>query len=113
MSVGDEKPRAFPRYELQAFVDATGNEVLLHHRVQNISLGGICVESSVIEDLGTMVDVVIQFPELGATLAVKGEVVWSNHEPPMDMGIRYVDLDAEKKETLKKYLAQQKKTPAR
>ena len=113
MPPGDERPRAYPRYEVQAFVDTTGNEVLLYHRVQNISLGGICIQSSVIEDVGTVVDVVVHFPELSATLALKGEVVWSNREPPMDMGIRYVDLDPDKKETLKKYLAQQDRAPAR
>ena len=28
----------------------------------------------------------------------------ANREPPMDMGIRYVDLDEERKDTLRKYI---------
>lgn len=104
-----EQPREFPRYEVNAYVDYTGNEVLLYHRIQNISLGGICIQSSGVEDIGTVVDLVINFPELSASISVKGEVVWVNREPPMDMGIRYVDLDNERKEMLRKYIASMRK----
>jgi uncharacterized protein (TIGR02266 family) len=104
MSETEEQPREFPRYEVNAYVDYTGNEVMLYHRIQNISLGGVCIQSSGVEDVGTLVDLVINFPDLDASLSVKGEVVWVNREPPMDMGIRYVDLDNERKETLRKYI---------
>jgi uncharacterized protein (TIGR02266 family) len=100
-----EEPRRFPRFEVNAYVDYTGTEVLLYHKIQNISLGGVCIQSSGVEDVGTIVDLVVNFPELDASISVKGEVVWVNREPPMDMGIRYVDLDNEKKETLRKYLS--------
>jgi uncharacterized protein (TIGR02266 family) len=99
-----ELPRAFPRLELNAYVDYTGSEVLLFHRVQNISLGGICIQSEAVEDVGTIVELILNFPELDASVAVQGEVVWANREPPMDMGIRYVDLDNERRDTLRKYL---------
>jgi uncharacterized protein (TIGR02266 family) len=94
---------------VNAYVDYTGNEVMLYHRIQNISLGGICIQSSGVEDVGTTVDLVINFPDLNASLSVKGEVVWVNREPPMDMGIRYVDLDNERKETLRRYIGLVKK----
>jgi uncharacterized protein (TIGR02266 family) len=100
-----EHPRVFPRLELNAYVDYTGSEVLLFHKVQNISLGGICIQSEAVEDIGTMVDLVLNFPDLDASLAVQGEVVWANREPPMDMGIRYVDLDNERRDTLRKYIS--------
>jgi uncharacterized protein (TIGR02266 family) len=100
-----ELPRAFPRLELNVYVDYTGSEVLLFHKVRNISLGGICIQSASVEDVGTMVELVLNFPDLDASLAVQGEVVWANREPPMDMGIRYVDLDNERRDTLRKYLA--------
>jgi uncharacterized protein (TIGR02266 family) len=99
-----ELPREFPRYELNAYVDYTGNEVLLYHRIQNISLGGVCIQSSGVEDVGTTVDLVINFPDLSSSLSLRGEVVWVNREPPMDMGIRYIDLDQERRETLRKYI---------
>ena len=109
MSESSELPREYPRYEVNAYVDYTGNEVLLYHRIQNISLGGICIQSSGVEDVGTMVDLVINFPDLQASLSIKGEVVWVNREAPMDMGIRYVDMDNERKEMLRKYISLMRK----
>jgi len=78
---------------------------LLYHKVQNISLGGICIQSMAVEEIGTTVDLVLNFPELEATIGIKGEVVWVNREPPMDMGIRFVDLDDDRKDTLRRYLS--------
>ncbi|HEX2658745.1 MAG TPA: PilZ domain-containing protein [Polyangia bacterium] len=98
-------PRAFPRLELNAYVDYTGSEVLLFHKVRNISLGGVCIQSAAIEEVGTIVDLVLNFPDLDSSVALQGEVVWANREPPMDMGIRYVNLDADRKDALRKYLA--------
>ena len=100
-----EQTRAFPRLELNASVDYTGSEVLLYHKVQNISLGGICIQSAAVEDVGTMVDLVLNFPDLEATIGVKGEVVWANHDAPMDMGIRFIDLDDDRKDTLRRFLS--------
>ncbi len=105
MSGTGERPRAHPRLVLNAYVDYTGPaEVLLFHKVRNISLGGICIQSEAVEDIGTVVDLVLNFPDLDATLALQGEVVWANRERPMDMGIRYLDLDNERRDTLRKYL---------
>lgn len=100
----EHRDRAHPRYEVSAYVDYTGSEVLLYHRIQNISLGGICISSPSIEEVGTVVDLVINFPELGTSFSVRGEVAWANREPPMDMGIRYVEMDEAKRETLKQYI---------
>jgi uncharacterized protein (TIGR02266 family) len=96
--------REHPRYEVTAYVDYAGSELLLYHRIENISLGGICIQTSSIEDLGTLVDLVINFPDLDTSVAVQGEVVWANREPPMDMGIRYVDLDDQRRDTLRRYI---------
>ena len=104
MAEPSDHTREFPRYEVNAYVDYTGNEVLLFHRIQNISLGGVCIQTSGVEEVGTTVDLVLNFPDLDASIAVKGEVVWATREPPMDMGIRYVELDEERKDTLRKYI---------
>jgi uncharacterized protein (TIGR02266 family) len=104
-----EHPREFPRYEVNAYVDFTGNEVLLFHRIQNISLGGVCIQTSGVEEVGTIVDIVLNFPDLDASIAVRGEVVWANREPPMDMGVRYIEMDEERKDTLRKYITMVRK----
>jgi uncharacterized protein (TIGR02266 family) len=109
MSVKDPREREFPRYEVSAYVDYTGSEVLLYHKIQNISLGGVCIQSPSIEEVGSIVDLVINFPELGTSLSLRGEVAWANREAPMDMGIRYVDLDEQKRETLRQYIARVRK----
>ena len=109
MSQTGEQPREFPRYEVNAYVDYTGTEVLLFHRIQNISLGGVCIQSSGVEEVGTVVDLVLNFPDLEVSVALKGQVVWANRENPMDMGIRYIDLDDERRETLRKYINMMRK----
>ncbi len=103
---GGREKREHPRYEVTVYVDYSGSEVLLYHRIENISLGGICIQTAAVEEVGTIVDLMINFPDLDTSIAVQGEVVWSNSEPPMDMGIRYLDLDDERRETLRRYLAQ-------
>ena len=110
--MADESPsdkRIYPRFEVTAYVDYAGSEVLLYHRIENISLGGICIQTASVEDVGTIVDLVINFPDLDTSIAVQGEVVWANREPPMDMGIRYVELDDERRETLKRYIGSVRK----
>src|SRR4051794_14657229 len=105
----DSRMRQHPRFEVAAYVDYTGTEVLLYHRIQNISLGGICIQTPSIEEVGSVVDLVINFPELGTSLSLRGEVMWANREPPMDMGIRYVEMDDTKRETLKQFIGRVKK----
>jgi len=103
-NAADRRTRRFPRYEVNALVDVTGSEVLLYHKIQNISLGGICIQSPSIEEVGSTVELVVNFPDLGRSLALRGQVVWANREPPMDMGIRYVEMDDTKREALREYL---------
>jgi uncharacterized protein (TIGR02266 family) len=100
-----ENARVHPRYEVDAYVDVTSSDVLLYHRIQNISLGGVCIQTKAIEEVGSLVDVVLNFPELSAQMAVRGQVVWANREPPQDVGIRWVDLDDDRRDLLKRYIS--------
>jgi len=109
--MGDEDRRMFPRIEVNAYVDYTGSEVLLFHKIENISLGGISIQASKVEPMGTIVDLVVNFPDLERQIEVQGEVVWASGEEPLDMGIRYVNLSPEDKEVLKKYLIMSRKLP--
>ncbi len=108
---GERRAREYPRVEASAYVDYTGSEVLLHHRIANISLGGVCITSPNVEEVGTVVDLVINFPHVegGASLALRGEVVWVNRDAPADMGIRYLNLDDEKREQLRQLIQRVKK----
>ena len=72
MSDPSEHPREFPRFEVNAYVDYTSNEVLLFHRIQNISLGGLCIQCEAAEEIGTEVDLLVHFPDLGSSLSPAG-----------------------------------------
>ncbi len=109
MTEHDELPREFPRFEINAYVDCTGPDGAGNHRVANISLGGVCIQSSGVQEIGTTVDLVINFPDLSASIAVKGEVAWVNREDPMDMGVRFEELDSERRDTLRKYISMVRK----
>jgi Tfp pilus assembly protein PilZ len=99
-----DTPREYPRFEVKAYVDYAGTDVLLYHGIQNVSLGGICIHNPSVEAVGTIVNVVVNFPDLGKQLALTGEVVWANHEEPQDMGIRWIDLTDADRGALKEYL---------
>ncbi len=103
-----EKSREHPRFEVKAYVDYAGTDVLLYHGIQNVSLGGICINSPSLEEVGTTVSVVINFPDLGKQLSLTGEVVWCNRDEPQDMGIRWVDLSDDHRTALREYLEQVK-----
>jgi len=109
--MADSERRMFPRIEANAYVDFTGTEVLLFHKIENISLGGISIQASKVEPVGTIVDLLVNFPDLEKSIKVQGEVVWSTTDEPLDMGIRYVNLTPEDKEVLKKYLIMSRKLP--
>jgi len=109
--MADKDRRMFPRIEVNAYVDYTGSEVLLFHKIENISLGGISIQASKIEPVGTIVDLMVNFPDLDKSINVQGEVVWATSDEPLDMGIRYINLAPENKEVLKKYLIMSRKLP--
>jgi hypothetical protein len=96
--------RAFPRYEVDAQAECFAAGASSSYPIQNLSLGGICIRSSVLADVGSRVEVVLRLPELGLELRLEGEVVWVNRTPPQDVGIRWVALDADRRAVLSRYL---------
>jgi uncharacterized protein (TIGR02266 family) len=92
--------RVHPRYEIDSSADISGGS----HRIQNISLGGICIRTSRLQEVGAPVDVVLDLPELGRRLELSGQVVWVNREPPEDVGIRWTNLDPPRREILGEYI---------
>jgi len=106
MAEGAER-RRYPRIEVNAYVDYAGADVLLYHRVDNISLGGIGITSPSVEPVGAVVELVINFPDLDESIVTQGEVSWSRGDPkagPVEMGIRYVNMPDSDRETLQRFL---------
>jgi len=96
--------RRHKRFELEAFVDYTGREFLLNHRIYDLSLGGMRLATSEPEPLGTAVDLVITFPDLDAAIEVKGEVVWVKPQPDNEMGIKFNSVGMKELKLLQEYL---------
>jgi uncharacterized protein (TIGR02266 family) len=98
--------RAHPRYELSAYVEYSARGQLRTHRVQNISLGGLCIHTAFFQSPGTTVELIVKFPDLdNARVEARGEVVWLN-EHLEDMGVRFVELDDDARAVLARYLEQ-------
>jgi uncharacterized protein (TIGR02266 family) len=106
--MGSEQ-RKNPRIEVNAYVDYTGADVLLYHKIENISLGGMCIQAATPEEPGSIVDLVINFPEFDESIEVAGEVVWVNRDPPHEMGIRFLEVDVRVQSVLENFLAKSRK----
>ena len=101
----DDQKRKHVRIETDALVDYTGSEVLLFHKIENLGLGGLSLRTATPEPLGTKVFITINFPAFNEVIEVEGEVVWSNHDEPKDMGIKFIQLTEDEKEILRKYIS--------
>ncbi len=95
-----DDPRVHPRYEIDASADLSGSG---SHRIQNISLGGICIQTPAAPEVGAPVDVVLHLGDEGP-LDLHGQVVWVNREPPEDVGIRWTGLDDARRTALAAYI---------
>lgn len=96
--------RKSPRIQTNALVDVAGSDVLLFHKVRDISMGGVCIECPTLEEVGTEVDLCINFPDLDEVIETRGVVVWAHEEPRRGMAIRFVDLNEEQRAILRRYL---------
>jgi hypothetical protein len=98
--------RAHPRFEVDASASVgPPGAPPAGSSIQNLSLGGICIQTSRRAEVGETVDVLLRLgPSAGETLALRGQVVWVNREPPEDVGIRWIALDDAAKGRLATYL---------
>lgn len=96
--------RRHKRFELEAFVDYTGREFLLNHRIYDLSLGGMRLATSEPEPVGSLVDLVITFPDLDAAIELKGEVAWFKPAPENEMGIKFNSVGMKELKLLQEYL---------
>ena len=98
--MSDEKRRS-RRYEVNANAQVADQSP---HRIVNISLGGICLRTSELAEMGTILDLQINFHHPSGTIATRGEVVWRKQGPEMTMGVRFVELNSEHQRILRRYL---------
>jgi hypothetical protein len=93
--------RLHPRFDVDARADLIGEEVVLSHPIADISLGGCRFGEPAWEVAGTVVQIVLTFPTLGANLPLTGRVVRATDH---DMGLRFENLSDEQKWALRKHI---------
>jgi uncharacterized protein (TIGR02266 family) len=99
-----KEQRKHARIETKALVDYTGTNALLDHKIRDISIGGLRIETEFLEEEGTEVDLYISLPEIDEGFEAKGVVAWMNDDEPKDMGIKFTQISEEAKAVLKRYL---------
>lgn len=97
-----DESRVHPRYEID---DSAAMPGVGSHRIQNISLGGICIQTPALQEIGAPVDVVLNLRAEGRRIDLQGQVVWVNRDPPEDVGIRWIQLDDDNRQLLTAYIA--------
>jgi Tfp pilus assembly protein PilZ len=98
------KDRIYPRVAVGATADISSDDLSLFNKVDNISLGGACIQAPTIEKVGTMIELAITLPESEDDLVLIGEVVWTSDFPDPKMGVRFVDMNDELKTRLRDYI---------
>jgi hypothetical protein len=93
--------RLHPRFAVDARADVIGEEVVLSRAIADISLGGCRFGEPAWETAGTVVQIVLTFPTLGANLPLTGRVVRATDD---DMGLRFENLSDEQKWALRKHI---------
>jgi len=100
-----------PRHRVDIEVDETTSGMFTAARVSNLSRGGLFIETGRPLPLQAPVELALKLPEIGATVHVRGRVVWTfdmrkdSAHLMIGSGIKFVDLDVEQRHVLESYLA--------
>lgn len=103
--------RQFQRVELKTKVNFQSNNNFYEGLSQDISEGGIFIETSEILELGTQVDLCLDLPD-GQRIEVLGEVRWVREGNDVDskfgsgMGIHFSELDEGNLEIIRYFILQ-------
>jgi uncharacterized protein (TIGR02266 family) len=97
-------PGAGPRHPSEAPSQSHGDAY-----TENLSDGGLFVSTGNPLEQGEQFLLTLQLPDLPAPMKIKCEVVWARAEgeetdSPNGMGVKFIEITQEDKETLKKYL---------
>jgi len=100
--------RQSPRLPLEVPEDNRGLRAKLTVPTYNLSAGGVFLQSATPQAVGDCVRLQFRLPGRGQPVQVIGEVVWHNLDPGkaggVGMGLRFLDLAAEDREIVERYL---------
>jgi uncharacterized protein (TIGR02266 family) len=95
--MSSEESRRHPRVQIHATVDYTAENLVLDNKVENVSMGGVCIRTTRPEPVGTPVEVTLNFLTAHEEAQVEGEVIWTQAAKECRMGIRFNPLSDEQK----------------
>lgn len=96
-------PRWHARYASPVWADVAGTGVLLCHPVEDLSMGGACVQTPIPEPVGGRVQIALSLARSGSPLVLEAEVVWTRAGR---MGLRWLGLNASRRRQLAALIAQ-------
>ena len=106
--MNDFNGRSHPRYRITASADihADGltDGLFLYQKVENLSLGGICILTDNPEPIGSSVEVSINFDDDGSEMVIQGQVVWNRTQPASLMGVRFQSMNRIDRERLNAHI---------
>ena len=105
--MAEKKRRQYIRISGEAYVDYTGNEVMMYRKIIDVSVGGVKIHATELEEVGTEVYVDIHFPELGDKVAyAEGVVVWVKDSR---MGIKFTNISQKDRDIINEFVELQSK----
>ena len=98
--------RRHPRIETDATLDYLGSDVLLDHKIEDLSASGLSLACSSREPVGSVVQVTVNFPDFQDSITVSARVVRHVETPRKAMGLEFVQLSTNERVALDRYLAE-------
>jgi len=103
----ENNKRKHVRISGEAYIDYTGNEVLMFQKIIDVSVGGVKIIATQLEAIGTEVYVDLHFPELSDKVAyAEGVIVWVNNG---QMGVKFTEISEEDKVIINEFVNLQEK----
>ena len=98
----ENNQRQHVRISGEAYIDYTGNEVLMFQKIIDVSVGGVKIVATQLEKAGTEVYVDLHFPELNNKVAyAEGVIAWVNNG---QMGIKFTTISEEDKKIINEFV---------
>lgn len=101
-----EKQRRHIRIETAATLDYLGTEMLLDHKIENLSASGLSLCCATREPVDTHVQVTINFPDFQESITVVARVARHIDQPRKAMGLEFTEVSAEDRLILDRYLVE-------
>jgi len=100
------RTRSEDRFRVAACADVAGSDLLLYHRIDDLSEGGMCFTAPRADQVGSEIEVTLTFPRTQSEIPVRGEVVWvAEDETNRRVGLRWLELSTQERVELRTHIA--------